>query len=75
MVEFELLQVQRHFHGGMFQVGVVSSFSIVDLGLIERQMDPWDIQEIHLALRSHEEKVHYNHSSIYNMASKLHALE
>jgi hypothetical protein len=37
-------------------------------------MDSRDLQEICRVLRSHEEHIHYNRSSLFNLAAKIHEM-
>jgi hypothetical protein len=38
-------------------------------------MDYIELQEIHRVLRSREEHIHYNRSSIFNLSSEIHEIE
>jgi hypothetical protein len=38
-------------------------------------MDSRDLQEICRVLRSHEEHIHCNRSSLFNLAAKIHEIE
>jgi hypothetical protein len=57
-------------------VGRVNYITLAeDIGHIGHRMDSRELQEIHRVLISHEEHIHYNKSSIFNLASKIHKID
>jgi len=62
-------------YGSVVSRGSGQLISVNYFDTIGFQMDSWDLQEIHQALQSHKEHVHYNKTSTFNVVSKLHDLE
>jgi hypothetical protein len=60
----------------LVSVGSEQSFSSVEeFGSSGSQMDSRELQEICQDLRGHEEHVHCNRSSIFNLVSRFHELK